>query len=117
MTNIAKLSALIALSYCVCGPVTSGAADEDQSFARVINCQNDVGRAEVYLPGSAMTDTGKPELRLGDKTVNGYLAFDFTPIGKNKTLNAASIRLGDNGRTLTIELKESGLSATIQNGA
>ena len=113
MINIAKVSALIAFSYCTCIPIISSAAGEDQSFARVIICQNDVGQAEVYLPGSAMTKKGKPELRLSDKTVGGYLAFDFTPVGKNKTLNAVSIRMGDNGRALIIELRESGLSATI----
>jgi hypothetical protein len=113
MLNIAKISALIAFGCCTCISVVSRAADEDQSFARVFICQNDAGRAEIYLPGSAMTDKGKPELRLGDKTAGGYLAFDFTPVGKNKTLNAVSIRLGDNGKALIVELKETGSRATV----
>jgi len=87
--------------------------DPDQSFARVIQCQNDVGRAELYLPGSAMTQQGRLELRLGDKIVNGYLAFDFTPVGKNKTMEGVHVRMANNGGALAIELWERGQRATI----
>ena len=49
----------------------------------------------------------------GDKTASGYLAFDFTPVGKNKTVDAVRIRMGNNGNTLVIDLWERGWSATI----
>lgn len=60
-----------------------------------------------------MTSAGKPQLALGDKTANGYLAFDFTPIGKNKTLEAVGIKLDTTGNALEIKLLERGSSATI----
>jgi hypothetical protein len=104
-------SASIAFGLCAGNSILSNAAD--QTFARVIYCQNDIGRAEVYLPGSAITGNGRPELRLGDKIVIGYLAFDFTPVGKNKTMEAVRIRLGNNGSALAISFLERGLSATI----
>ena len=72
MRAVAKISALIAFGFCTGNSVLSNAADQDQSFARVIYCQNDTGRARTDMPGSAMTRKGKPELRLGDRTVKGY---------------------------------------------
>jgi hypothetical protein len=93
--------------------LASPAAAQDIGFARVISCKNDAGQAELYLPGSALSKKGKPGLNLGGKTFTGYLAFDFTPVGKNKVMEAVRIRSGNNGSTLSIELIERGSSATI----
>jgi hypothetical protein len=89
------------------------AAAEEQSFARVILCQNEAGRAEVYLPGSAISRKGRAEVSLGDKTVSGYLAFDFTPVGKNKTMEAVRIGMSKDGSAIVLELAERGSRATI----
>jgi hypothetical protein len=113
MRAVAKIFVLIAFGFCASNSAPSNAADRDQSFARVIFYQNEAGRAELYLPGSAMTQKGKPELNLGDRTVDGYLAFDFTPVGKNKTMDAVRIRMGNNGNALIVDLSERGSSATI----
>jgi hypothetical protein len=52
-------------------------------------------------------------MTIGNKTAQGYLAFDFTPVGKNKTLEAVSVRMGSTGNALEIKLMERGSSATI----
>jgi len=111
--HLATLSAFLALGYWAGYLLQPAAAVQDQSFARVFYCENEAGRAEVYLAGSAMTSTGKPELTIGDRTADGYLAFDFTPVAKNKTLNAVRIKLDSTGSALVVALTESGTSATI----
>ena len=109
----ANILPLIAFSFLACVSVVSDAAAQEQGFARVVYCQNEVGRAEVYLPGSVITAKGRAEVRIGDKTVVGYLAFDFTPVGKNKSMEAVRIHMGNNGSTLVVELIERGSRATI----
>jgi hypothetical protein len=78
------------------------------SFARVAHCKNDVGRAEVYLPGSVVFGRGPEQVMLGDKIVNGYLAFDFTPVGKNKTLEAVGVSLSEKKDSIVVEFSERG---------
>lgn len=112
MRRLSVLSALIVFCYCV-GHSAQPAAAQEQSFARVFDCSNETGRAELYLPGSALARVGKQELAIGDKTAAGYLAFDFTPVGKNKTLEAVSIKLDTTGNALDIKLLERGSIATI----
>jgi hypothetical protein len=104
---------LIALSFFASVSIVLDATALEQSFARVVYCQNEVGRAEVYLPGSVITAKGRAEVRLGDKTVIGYIAFDFTPVGKNKSMEAVRIHMSDNGSALVVELFERGSRATI----
>ena len=110
---LANILPLIALSFLASVSVVLDAAAQEQSFARVVYCQDEAGRAEVYLPGSVITATGTAEVRLGDKTVVGYLAFDFTPVGKNKFMEAVRIHMSDDGSALVVELSERGLRATI----
>lgn len=90
------------------GMLISPAAAQEKSFARVVQCEGDAGRAEVYLPGSAITSKGRAEVQLGSKTVTGYLAFDFTKVGKNKTLEAVRIRLDPSKNALIVALTERG---------
>lgn len=96
------------------GLVVSPTAAQEKSFARVVQCEGEAGRAEVYLPGSAIADKGRAEVQLGTKTVTGYLAFDFTKVGKNKTLEAVRIGMNPGKDALVITLTERGSrSATI----
>jgi hypothetical protein len=113
MRPLATLSAFAAFGYCTGYFLHPAAAAQDQSFARVFYCENDAGRAELYLAGSAMTRDGKPQLALGNKTAQGYLAFDFTPVGKNKTLDAVSVRMDSTGSALEITLMERGSNAMM----
>lgn len=113
MRPLATLSAFVAFGYCAGYFLHPAAAAQDQSFARVFYCENDAGRAELYLAGSAMTNEGKPQLAPGNKTAQGYLAFDFTPVGKNKTLDAVSVRMDSTGSALEITLMERGSNAMM----
>ena len=83
---------------------TAGAAESN--FARVVLCKNEAGRAEVYLPGSVVQGRGPQQVKLGDKTVSGYLAFDFTPVGKNKTLEVVGIGMSEKKDSLIVILSE-----------
>jgi hypothetical protein len=94
--------------------LVSAAAAQELSFARVFYCKNDVGRAELYLPGSVLSGRGPQNVRFLGKTVSGYLAFDFTPVGKNKTLNAVGVSMSERKDSLIVKLLEGGSwSATI----
>ena len=101
-----RTRSLSALVY-TCLLVSSVSA-QDMSFARVVHCMNDVGRAEVYLPGSVVFGRGPERVMLGDKIVNGYLAFDFTPVGKNKTLEAVGVSLSEKKDSIVVEFSERG---------
>ena len=102
-----SLSALVYTCLLV-----SSVSAQDMSFARVVHCKNDVGRAEVYLPGSVVLGRGPEQVMLADKIVNGYvagyLAFDFTPVGKNKTLEAVGVRLSEKKDSIVVEFSERG---------
>ena len=98
-----SLSALVYTCLLV-----SSVSAQDTSFARVVHCKNDVGRAEVYLPGSVVLGRGPEQVMLADKIVNGYLAFDFTPVGKNKTLEAVGVRLSEKKDSIVVEFSERG---------
>ena len=100
------MRSLSALVY-TCLLVSSTSA-QDMSFARVVHCKNDVGRAEVYLPGSVVFGRGPEQVMLGDKIVKGYLAFDFTPVGKNKTLEAVGVSLSEKKDSIVVEFSERG---------
>jgi hypothetical protein len=94
--------------------LVSSVAAQDMSFARVVHCKNDVGRAEVYLPGSVVLGRGPEQIKLGDRTVSGYLAFDFTPVGKNKTLEAVGVGVDEKTDSIIVVFSERGSSlATI----
>jgi hypothetical protein len=84
------------------------------SFARVVHCKNDAGRAEVYLPGSVVLGRGPEQIKLGDGTVSGYLAFDFTPVGKNKTLEAVGVSIGEKRDSIINVFSERGLNLACQ---
>ena len=88
--------------------LVSSASAQEMSFARVVHCKNDVARAELYLPGSVVLGRGPEQVRLGDRTVSGYLAFDFTPVGKNKTLNAVGVSMSEKKDSLIVEFSEGG---------
>ena len=98
-----SLSALVYTCLLV-----SSVSAQDMSFARVVHCKNDVGRAEVYLPGSVVFGRGPEQVILGDKIINGYLAFDFTPVGKNKTLEAVGVSLSEKKDSIVVEFSERG---------
>jgi hypothetical protein len=98
-----SLSALV----CMCLLVSAVSA-QDMSFTRVAHCKNDAGRAELYLPGSVVLGRGPEQVMLGEKIVNGYLAFDFTPVGKNKTLEAVGVSLSERKDSLVVEFSERG---------
>ena len=93
--------------------LVSSVAAQEMSFARVVHCKNDVGRAEVYLPGSVVLGRGPEQIKLGDRTVSGYLAFDFTPVGKNKTLEAVGVGMDEKTNSIVVVFSERGLKATI----
>jgi hypothetical protein len=95
---------LFALMYTYL--LVSSTAAQEMSFARVAHCKNDAGRAELYLPGSVVLGRGPEQVRLGDRTVSGYLAFDFTPVGKNKTLNAVGVSMSEKKDSLIVEFSE-----------
>ena len=107
----ALMRPLFVLLYCCL--LASSVAAQDVSFARVVHCKNDVGRAEVYLPGSVVFGRGPEQVRLGDKIVNGYLAFDFTPVGKNKTLEAVGVSLSEKKDSIVIAFSERGSLVAI----
>lgn len=90
------------------GLMVSSVSAQDVSFVRVVHCKNDVGRAEVYLPGSVVLGRGPERVMLGDKIVNGYLAFDFTPVGKNKTLEAVGVSLSEKKDGIVVVFLERG---------
>ena len=98
-----SLSALVYTCLLV-----SSVCAQDTSFARVVHCRNDAGRAELYLPGSVVLGRGPEQVMLADKIVNGYLAFDFTPVGKNKTLEAVGVRLSEKKDSIVVEFSERG---------
>jgi hypothetical protein len=94
--------------------LASAAAAQETSFARVVYCKNEAGYAEVYLPGSVVSGRGAEQVKLGGRVVGGYMAFDFTPVGKNKTLEAVRISMSEKERTLVVAFPERGSrSATI----
>ena len=103
-----SLSALVYTCLLV-----SSVCAQDMSFARVVHCRNDVGRAELYLPGSVVLGRGPEQVMLADKIVNGYLAFDFTSVGKNKTLEAVGVRLSEKKDSIVVEFSERGLLLAI----
>jgi hypothetical protein len=100
--------------------LTSAVAAQETSFARVVHCKNEAGYAEVYLPGSVVFGRGAEQVKLGGRTVDGYIAFDFTPVGKNKTLEAVRISASEKEGALVVAFPErASRSATIprQGGA
>ena len=100
--------------------LASAAAAQETSFARVVYCKNEAGYAEVYLPGSVVPGRGAAQVKLGGRTVDGYIAFDFTPVGKNKTLEAVRISASEKEGALVVAFPErASRSATIprQGGA
>ena len=113
MEFAAKILGLITAICCLGAPALSKADDQDQGFIRVVYCQNEAGRAEIYLPGRWVAGIGKAEFDLRDRGTSGYLTFDFTPVGKNKTMEAVQIRTGNNGAALLVELSERNLRAII----
>ena len=98
-----SLSALVYTCLLV-----SSVSAQDMSFARVVHCKNDAGQAEVYLPGSVVLGRGPEQVMLADKIVNGSLAFDFTPVGKNKTLEAVGVSLSEKKDSIVVEFSERG---------
>jgi hypothetical protein len=57
---------------------------------------------------------GAEQVKLGGRTVDGYIAFDFTPVGKNKTLEAVRISMSEKEGALVVAFPERGSrSATI----
>jgi hypothetical protein len=57
---------------------------------------------------------GAEQVKLGGRTVDGYIAFDFTPVGKNKTLEAVRISVSEKEDALVVAFPERGLRlATI----
>jgi hypothetical protein len=88
--------------------LTSAAAAQETSFARVVHCKNEAGFAEVYLPGSVVFGRGTEQVKLGGRAVDGYIAFDFTPVGKNKTLEAVRISVSEKEGALVVAFPERG---------
>jgi hypothetical protein len=85
----------------------------DEGFARIAFCRNEAGNAELYLPQSGFSSEPRPRIQLGGKTVTGLLAFDFTPVGKNKTMEAVRIGMTPDGGTISIQLSERAARAMI----
>ena len=95
------LSALLAT-----GLLVPPAGAEETSFARVFLCKNEAGFAELYLSGAALSQRGPQRVELGGEPVSGYLAFDFTPVGKNKTLNPVRVSMNAAKDGLVVELTD-----------
>jgi len=96
------------------GLLASAASAQETSFARVVHCKNEAGYAEIYLPGSVVFGRGAEKVKLGGRTVGGYIAFDFTPVGKNKTLEAVRISASEKEGALIVAFPErDSRSATI----
>jgi hypothetical protein len=92
----------------------SPASAQDQGYVRVVHCKNEAGFAEVYLPGAVVPRRGAEHVRLDGKAVAGFLAFDFTPVGKNKTMEPVRIGMTSGNSALLVEFHTRGAArATI----
>jgi hypothetical protein len=78
-----------------------------------VYCKNEAGFAEVYLPGATVRGRGAAQVHLLGKTVNGFLTFDFTPVGKNKGMEPVRISMTESNDGLLVELYTRGSRATI----
>jgi hypothetical protein len=94
--------------------LAGSASAQDQGYVRVAHCKNEAGFAEVYLPGAVVSRRGAEHVRLDGKTVTGFLAFDFTPVGKNKTMEPVRIGMTSGNAALLVEFHtRGGARATI----
>jgi hypothetical protein len=102
-----RIVGIVSLSCLLAGPAWA----QDGGYVRVVHCKNEAGFAEVYLPGTVVRSRGAEQVRLSGKTVDGLLAFDFTPVGKNKVMEP--VRISMTGDSLLVELHTRGSRATI----
>ena len=109
MLPIHKKTSIILLTCLLVGSAWA----QDDGYTRVVYCKNEAGFVEVYLPGAIVRGRGAAKVDLHGKTVNGFLAFDFTPVGKNKGMEPVRIRMTESNDALLVELYTRGSRATI----
>ena len=78
-----------------------------EEMLRVVNCQGDGVAMEIYVAVSAVTGNGLSEPRLAEP-VQGAFVFDYSKIGKGKSLEAIRASAAADKSALVVERHERG---------
>jgi hypothetical protein len=99
------------LSFVSTGQVFAADPGQDAYMSRVIACNGDDARMEVYLPQSIMLDPAKAKTALA-KPVIGYYTLDLTSVGKGKSLEPVKVSMTSDGKTVIVDQYTRGLKPT-----
>jgi hypothetical protein len=75
---------------------------QDAYMIRVLACQGEDVRMEVYLPQSIARDPAKLKSALA-RPVIGYYTLDLTSAGKGKPLEPVKVSMTSDGKTIIVD--------------
>ncbi len=94
-----RVPTLLLVLSTVCTPVVALAADV--AMSRVISCEGDDAKIEVYIPQTAITG-GDLNVKLARPIVGAY-ALDITSAGKGKHLEPVRVHLSTDKKTIVVD--------------
>jgi hypothetical protein len=105
MTRIAVLAALIATSFVV------SATGAEVAMTRVLSCEGDDAKMEVFLPQAAIKGRGVDNVVLAQPVVGAY-TLDLTEAGKGKHLEPVRVSFTADKKAAIINQFSRGLPPT-----
>jgi hypothetical protein len=114
MTRIATRIAAIAFVLGVTISIQAYARDRDTSGAmtRMLACEGEDAKMEVYLPDSVRGMRVTPEAQALARPVIGYYTLDLTEENKGKSLEPVKVSMTADGKTVIINQYTRGLPVT-----
>jgi hypothetical protein len=92
--------AAVALVFLSC--LAPAALAEETAYRRVLSCQNDDGRMEVYVPQGVISGSGIDNAKIA-KPVTGLYALDLTDAGKGKVLESVRVSLAPDKSAVIVD--------------
>jgi hypothetical protein len=83
----------------------------DLEMTRVLVCEGDDARMEVYLPQALVSGSGLDNVLLKKPVVGAY-TLDLTDAGKGKSLESVRVSIADGGRAIVVDQYTRGLPPT-----
>ncbi|WP_245335019.1 hypothetical protein [Bradyrhizobium mercantei] len=104
--GLAKRGLVAAVSFCVATAAAAKPPGVDAVMIRMIACEGEGVRMEVYLPLSV-------DRRMrGGQSVIGYYALDLTDVNKGKPLEPVRVTLSADEKAVTVDQYLRGLPPT-----
>jgi hypothetical protein len=100
-----RVAVLLLLSLC------SRVLAADLEMTRVLVCEGDDARMEVYLPQALVSGSGLDNVLLKKPVVGAY-TLDLTDAGKGKSLESVRVSIADGGRAIVVDQYTRGLPPT-----